>query len=67
MCEPPARDDTMDMDMVIQFLVPGMEYLDDTRCCPEILLVRGKLQERFCAASVEQAIQKLLVTVNQWI
>jgi hypothetical protein len=34
-----TRNDTVHMHMVIQLLIPGVEYLDNARCCPEILLI----------------------------
>lgn len=53
------------MHMVIQFLVPGMEYLDDTGCCAQVLFIRRKPEKCFCTASVEQAVKKFLVAVNK--
>ena len=41
-CEAAAGNDAMHMDMVIHFLVPGMEDLDDPGCCAEILFIIGK-------------------------
>ena len=49
------------MHMVIQFLIPGMENLNDTGCCSEILLIGCKFQKCFSAASVEKSVQELLV------
>jgi len=53
------------MHMVVQLLVPGMEDLDDAGLGTEILLVRGQLQERFGTASMEEAVKKVLVAVNE--
>jgi hypothetical protein len=53
------------MYMVIQFLIPGMEYLDDTGCCPEILPVSRQLEKCFGAASVKETIEKPLIAVDQ--
>lgn len=36
-----AGHDTVHMYMIIQLLVPCVEDLDDTGCCPEILLNFG--------------------------
>ena len=49
-------NDTVHMHVVIQFLIPGMEYLDDPGSCSEILLVFGKLQKCFSAAPVKKAV-----------
>jgi len=53
------------MYMVPQFLVPCVEDLDDAGLGAEVLLVRGQLQERFGTASVEEAVEKVLVAVNE--
>ena len=55
----------MHMYMVIQFLVPGMEYLNDPGGGTEVFFISRKFQECFCTASVEKAIEKLLVTVDE--
>ena len=55
----------MHMYMVIQLLVPGVEYLDDPGCGAEVFFISRKFQECFCTASVEKAIEKLLVTVDE--
>ena len=62
-----AGDDAVHMDMVIQFLVPGMEDLDDPRLGAEIFLVRAKFQESFRTAFMEQAVKAFLVGINQGI
>ena len=40
--KPTPGKDAVHMDMVVDFLIPGVEDLDDARGCPEILFVRGK-------------------------
>ena len=65
MCETTTGNNTVHMHMVIQFLVPGMEYLNDTGCCAQILFIRRKLEKCFCTASMEQAVKKFLVAVNK--
>ena len=63
--QPAARNDTVHMDMVQEFLVPCMEYLYDTGRCPEMFLVPGQFQKRIGAASVEQPVEEFLVAVKQ--
>ena len=65
LCQASAGDDTMHVHMVIQFLVPGVEYLDDAGNGAEVSWVRRKFQECFGTASMEKAVQKLLVTVQK--
>lgn len=36
-----AGNDTVHMNMILQFLIPGMQDLNDTGCCTEILLIRS--------------------------
>ena len=55
----------MHMDMVIQLLVPGMEHLDDAGQSAKTPGIGGKFQECFGTAAVEEAIKKLLVTVEE--
>ena len=38
-CKPAAGNDTVHMDMVEHFLIPGMEDLYDAGCCAEVLFV----------------------------
>ena len=63
--EPSPGDDAVHMDMVIQFLVPGMEYLDDPGPRPKVFWVVGQFQKGFSAAFMEQPVEKLLITVDQ--
>lgn len=60
-----AGDDAVHMDMVEKFLVPGMEDLDDTGLCAEVLFIGGQFQEGLGTASVEKAVEELLVAVNE--
>ena len=65
LCQASAGDDTMHVHMVIQFLVPGVEYLDDAGNGAEVSWVSRKFQECFGTASMEKVVQKLLVTVQK--
>ena len=40
--KPGAGNDAVHMHMVVDFLVPCMEYLDDAGCCPEMFFVSGE-------------------------
>ena len=40
--KPSSGNNTVHMDMVVDFLVPGVEHLDDPGCCPKILFICGK-------------------------
>ena len=40
--KPSSGNNAVHMDMVVDFLVPGVEHLDDPGCCPKILFICGK-------------------------
>ena len=65
--KPSPRDDAVHMDMIIQLLVPGVEYLDDPGLCSKVFLVCTQFQKCFSAALMEKAVKKLLIPVNQGI
>lgn len=60
-----AGDNTLHMDMVAEFLVPGMKHLDDAGYCAKIFGSGGKFQESFGAAFVEKAVKKDLIVVQK--
>ena len=60
-----AGNNAMHMDMVIKFLVPGMEDLNDAGRRAEMLFVGGKFQEGIRAAAVEEAVKQALVGVKE--
>ena len=57
----------MHVNMVIQFLIPGMENLDDPGLCPEVFFVGRQFQECLRTAFMEQPVKKLLVTEEQGV
>lgn len=59
----------MHTDMVIQFLIPGVEYLNNAGYCAKVSGVGRKLQESLGAALVEKIVKKALalVAVQKWI
>ena len=63
--KPSSGNDAVHMDMVVQFLVPGVEYLDDPGLSSKVFLVCTQFQKSFGTASMEQPVEKLLITVNQ--
>lgn len=64
-CKPAAGNNTMHMHMIEHFLIPGMEDLYDTGCCAEVLFAGREFQKGSGAASVEQSIEELLVTIDK--
>lgn len=64
-CQSAAGDDAVHMDMVIQFLIPGVENLNDSGNSAKIFFIGGKLQECFGTAFVEEAVKELLVAKEE--
>jgi hypothetical protein len=62
-----AGDDAVHVDVVIQFLIPGMEHLNDTGLGTKIFFVRAQFQKGLGAALVKQSVKLGLVSVKQRI
>lgn len=62
-----AGDNTVHMDMVVQFLIPGVEHLDDSGLCPEMVPVSREFQKGLGTALMEQTVKESLVAVDQGI
>ena len=65
--KPSSGNDAVHMDMVVQFLIPGVEYLDDPGLNSKVFLVCAQFQKSFGTASMEQPVKELLITVDQGI
>ena len=59
--ESASGDDTVDMGMKLEFLVPGMEHAEEANVSSEMRGIARSLQQRFCAGLEEQTIDDLLV------
>jgi len=57
----------MHIYMVVHFLIPGMEDLNNTGCRAKIFRVCGQFQESSSAAFVGEAVEQFLVTVKERI
>ena len=55
------------MHMVIEFLIPRMEHLDNAGKCPEIFGVGSQFEECFRTTPVKEPIQEFLIAVEQGI
>jgi len=63
--EPTGRDDTVDMGMKLEFLVPGVEHAEEADLGPEMSGVASDLEKSFCAGTKQQAIDEFLVLQGQ--
>ena len=55
---PSSGNDAVHMDMVVQFLVPGVEHLDDPGLSSKIFLVCAQFQKSFGTAFMEQPVKE---------
>ena len=62
-----SGDYAVHVDMVIQFLVPGMEHLNDAGLGAKILSVGAKFQKGFRTAFMKESVKQGLVGVKQRI
>ena len=51
--------------MIVQFLIPCVEHLNDPGLCTKVFFVGSQFQKRLGTASMEQPVEKLLITVDQ--
>src|SRR6266513_2278472 len=59
--EPTRGDDTVDVGMNLEFLVPGMQHAEEADLSPEMCGVPRHLQKRFCAGPQQQTIDDLFI------
>ena len=62
-----AGNNAVHMDMIVQFLVPGMKDLNDTRKRAKIFFVCRKFQKRFSCAAMQKIVEQFLILVEQGI
>ncbi len=63
--EPTGRDDTVDMGMKLELLVPGVEHAEEADLGPEMSGVASDLEKSFCAGTKQQTIDQFLVLQGQ--
>ena len=56
-CQPPSRQDTMEMRMMVELLAPGMEPGEAADVRPKMLRVSGDVLERLCHGPKEHAVE----------
>jgi len=59
--EPTRGDDTVDMGMNLEFLVPGMQHAEEADLSPEMCGVPRHLQKRFGTGPQQQTIDDLFI------
>ena len=62
-----AGNNAVHVHMVIELLVPSVENLDNSGSCPEILSVSRQFEKCLSTAAVKEAVEQLLVAVNERI
>jgi len=63
--EPTGRDDTVDMGMKLEFLVPGVKHAEEADLGPEMSGVARDLEKSFCAGTKQQPIDQFFVLQGQ--
>ena len=63
--EPAGGDDTVDMGMKQEFLVPGVQHAEKADLGPEMCGVPRHLQKGFCAGPQQQTIDDLFVLQSE--
>src|SRR5216684_9053470 len=64
--ESAGGDDTVDMGMNLEFLVPGVEHAEEADLGPEMSGVASDLEKSFCAGTKQQTIDHFFVLQSQW-
>ena len=59
--ESSGGDNTVDMGMKLELLVPGMQHAEEADLSPEMCGVPRHLQKRFCAGPQQQTIDDLFI------
>ena len=67
LCKSPAGDYAVQMHVVVHFLVPCVQHLNDARGGAEMARAGGQLEKGLCAASVEKTVQQLLVVQHKGV
>src|SRR5579863_1101954 len=56
----------MDMGMVLELLIPGVEYAEEADLGAQMLGIASDFEEGFSAGAEQQVIDDLLVLQGQW-
>src|SRR5271165_3211492 len=64
--EPAGRDDTVNMGMKLELLIPGVQHTEEADLGPETSGIAGDLEESFCTGTEQQIIDDLFILQNQW-
>ena len=63
--EPARRNDAVDMRMMFQLLVPGMEHAEEADVGTEMLRIPSDFAQRFSAGAEQQTVDDLLILQGQ--
>jgi hypothetical protein len=63
--EPAGGDDTVDMGMNLEFLIPSVEHAEEADLDPEMSGVASDLEKSFCAGTKQQTIDQFFVLQGQ--
>jgi hypothetical protein len=63
--ESARRDETVDMGMKLELLVPGVEHAEEADLSSEMSGVASDFEKRFCAGTKQQTIDHFFVLQSQ--
>ena len=63
--EPTGRDDTVDMGMKLEFLVPGVKHAEEADLGSEMSGIASDFEKSFCAGTKQQSIDQFFVLPGQ--
>ena len=63
--ETTGRDDTMDMGMKPDLLIPSVQHAEKTNLCTEVSGIAGDFEKGFCTGAKQKIVKDLLVLQHQ--
>src|SRR5271165_1429948 len=63
--QPTGRDDTVDMGMKLELLIPGVQDTEEADVGPEMSGIAGDFEKSFCTGSEQQIVDDFLVLQSQ--
>src|SRR5208337_4699406 len=63
--QPTGSDDTVDMGMNLELLIPGVQHTEEADFGPQMSGIAGDFEKRFCTGSEQQIVDDFLVLQSQ--
>ena len=59
--QPTGSDDTVDMGMKLELLIPGVQHTEEADFGPQMSGIAGDFEQCFCTGSEQQIVDDFLV------